>query len=68
MIQKGVSKARATARLPTRPDLRRLTRQVLQVAELSSLACQGQIIPSPSHSLQSEDLWKPSFLEGTVLN
>ncbi|KAF9464638.1 hypothetical protein BDZ94DRAFT_480922 [Collybia nuda] len=32
--QKGLREARPTARLTTCPDLRRLTRRVLQVAEL----------------------------------
>jgi len=35
---------------------------------IASLASQGQIIPSPDHALRREGLWKPSFLEGTVLN
>ena len=33
-IKKGLREARSTARLTTCPDLRRLTRRVLQVAEL----------------------------------
>lgn len=35
---------------------------------IASLVRQGQIIPSTGHSLQGEELWKPSFLEGTDLN
>ena len=68
-LAKRVCEGHAPEReLTARPDLLRLTRRVLPVAELLPWPVKVRLFQAQPWLAPRRDIWKPSFLEGTALN